>query len=191
MNRFAWTVAFLAACHPKVSNDADARYAYLGLDSAVDRAMNLGMDGFNAASSANIDDQQGAGDADGTMVVSGQVDQGASDNKELRLEVAFSGYRDQAVDDDGNDILTVYDTPDSLVQLDISLKGIPDGTFDGTFVGTVVMSDGLEGDLDLDLALAGSLQAGAGDDVERVPGSTTITGTATSDYGVFDVDLTH
>lgn len=182
-------LAVLAGCHPAVSNEADARYAYMGLDGAVDKAMNLGLDGYNAASSANIDDQQGTGDVDGTITVGGQVDQGTSDNKGLRLDVTLVGYRDDIQDDDDEDILTVYDTETPL-DLDITLRNVPDGTFDGTLRGTVIMSDGLEGDLALNLAVSGTLEPAEGDDVQRKAGETVITGTATSDYGVFDVDLT-
>lgn len=39
---------------PAVSSDEQARRAYLGLDKAVGKSMQLGFDGFNSASSANI-----------------------------------------------------------------------------------------------------------------------------------------
>src|SRR5687768_880273 len=99
-------VLSLSAC-TGVKNEAQARYAYLGLDGAIDRAMNLGLAGYNAADSANIDDQTADGGEAGTMVVSGQVDQGSSDNKGLRLFVALEGYRDTVDDDNGDPILTV------------------------------------------------------------------------------------
>ena len=53
----------------EVANEESAQYAYLGLDGAVDRALQLGFDGFNAAKSANIPEQTGDGDAAGTMTV--------------------------------------------------------------------------------------------------------------------------
>jgi len=55
--------------------------------------MQLGFDGFNSASSANIATQTAAGAKSGTLTVTGQVDQGASANKGMRLQVALaSGY---------------------------------------------------------------------------------------------------
>lgn len=180
----------LAACGSNVADEAAARYAYLGLDGAVTRATNLGLQGFNLASNANIDDQTGAGDESGTMVVGGQVDQGVSDNKGLRLDVVLEAYRDAQRDDDDEPILTVYDTvEDAPLQLDVLLRDLPDGTFDGTLVGTVLMSEDLEGEVELDLRVVGELEE-ADVGVARVEGATRVTGTATSPYGVFDVDLT-
>ena len=43
-----------SGCGSGVSSDEQARRAYVGLDVAIDKAINLGFDGFNAASSANI-----------------------------------------------------------------------------------------------------------------------------------------
>src|SRR5258708_4492138 len=63
-----------------VQSEADARAAYLGLDPSIDRAIGLGFDGFNSASSANISPQTGKGALAGTLTVTGQVDQGASPN---------------------------------------------------------------------------------------------------------------
>src|SRR5687768_13934921 len=57
----------------------DARRAYLGLDESIEKTLDLGMLGFNAASSANIPTQNGEGDVSGTITIDGQVDQGASD----------------------------------------------------------------------------------------------------------------
>jgi hypothetical protein len=53
------------------------------------------------------------------------------------------------------------------------------------------MTGDLEGEAVLDLSFSGALQPVAGtDDVERVPGSTTVTGTVTSGDGVYVVDIT-
>lgn len=185
-------VLALSACHG-VQNEADARYAYLGLEDGIDRAMALGLQGFNLASSANIDPQQAAGDEGGTMVVSGQVDQGASDNKELRLDVALTDYQDAVLDDNDDPILTVYNTVDAApMALDLSLRNIPAGTLDGTLVGLAIASNALEGDVELNLVITGSLEAipGQADAIQLVTGQTHVTGTATSDYGVFDIDVT-
>ena len=55
-----------------VTNPEDARDSYLGIDLAIPKALNLGMDGFNAATSANIAPQTGTGDVQGTLVVGGE-----------------------------------------------------------------------------------------------------------------------
>ena len=47
----------LTWCHgDEIDSDEAARAAYLGLDGVIEKALNLGMDGYNAASSANIPD---------------------------------------------------------------------------------------------------------------------------------------
>ena len=53
------------------------------------------------ASSANIPEQTGAGELSGTMTISGQVDQGASANKGMRLEMSLAGdYADVILEGD-------------------------------------------------------------------------------------------
>lgn len=87
----------LAACGDGVTDARSARAAYLGLDAAVEKALNLGFKGFNEATSANIPPQATTGDVRGTMDVTGKVDQGASANKGMRLDVALTEYQDFAV----------------------------------------------------------------------------------------------
>ncbi len=178
-----------AGCSNAVRNEHDAALAYLGLDAGITRAMNLGLDGYNAASSANIDAQSAGGDIGGTMTVTGQVDQGSSDNKELRLEVALEGYLDDTVDGDTPFEVTYDSDPQAPLALDISLRDIPDGTLTGTFVGDVGISGDLGGIVSLDVALDGTIEAGVDDTVARTEGETHITGSATSDYGSYAIDL--
>lgn len=175
----------LASCGAGVSSDEQARRAYLGLDAAIDKALTLGFQGYNTASSANIAPQTASGAAGGTLTVTGQVDQGASSNKGMRLEAAMTDYSD-----DGT--LRYATSPPAPPQLVLSLKMIPTGTLDGALKGTFGMSGALEGTVRLDLALTGMLQAAAADPqkVERKPGTTHITGTATSPAGVYTVDVT-
>ncbi|MBT8496466.1 MAG: hypothetical protein KJO07_25690 [Deltaproteobacteria bacterium] len=182
-----------------IDSDTEARWAYLGFDAAVDRAINLGFDGFNAASSANIPTQSGVGAETGTMDVDGQVDQGASANKEMRLLVSLVEYRDGEVVDAETDarIDLTYDTADGEpLDLDISLRNIPDGTFTGTMVGTMLVTgteiDGPDFDAvgDFDLALSGDIQDDGGGAILRTPGTLTITGTVTSGDGVYEVNTT-
>jgi len=186
-----------AACggdDDEVSSDEEARRAYLGLDNSVEKALNLGMDGYNAADNANIPDQSDVGDIDGTIVVSGQVDSGASDNKEMRLYVSMVAYTDGpfAVDEDSEEEIDItYDTDDAaLPYLALSLRDIPNGTFTGTLTGDYAMAGDLEGDVTLDLTMSGEIEGPDADTIERVIGTTHVTGTASAGDGTYEVDLT-
>jgi hypothetical protein len=179
----------------EVGSEDDARIAYLGVDQVVTKALALGFLGFNAASSANIPPQSDDGDEAGTIDVTGQVDQGASDNKGMRLAVALEDYSDGAIDDpetDEDDQIEIqYATDDgSPLTLELSLRNIPDGTVTGTLAGTVVMTGDLEGNLELDVTLAGEIESDGSGGTQRVEGSTDVDGTAKGDNGTFDVDAT-
>jgi hypothetical protein len=174
----------LAACgKDNVSSAADAKNAYLGLDASIDKAIQLGFDGFNSANSANISPQTANGTKTGTLTVTGQVDQGTSTNKGMRLFTGYAGYSD-----DG--LITYQTDPAALPALNMQLKNIPTGTLSGTLVGSVTMSGTYKGALALNLVFSGMLQAGAGNTVQRQPGTTHVTGTATSQYGTYTVDVT-
>jgi hypothetical protein len=173
-----------AACGPQVNSEEDARRAYLGLDASVDRAITLGFAGFNSAKSANIDPQTAMGGMGGTLTVTGQVDQGASDNKGMRLSTAYSMYTD-----DGK---LVYATPQgALPLLTMQLRKIPNGTLDGTLAGKLLMSGELQGEVTLTLTFTAQLQPDPADmkKVTRKPGTTKVTGTATSPAGVYQVNV--
>lgn len=180
-----------------IDSDEEARRAYLGLDTSIEKSLQLGFDGFNSASSANISPQDGVGDLTGTLTISGQVDQGASANKQMRLYVGMVDYSDGVilVDDDGDEleIDLTYDTSEVQLEqpyLQLSLKEIPDGTFTGTLTGVYLLDGDILGDVELNLTMAGDIQDTGGGVVGRVPGSTTITGTAASGDGVYEVELT-
>ncbi len=178
------------ACNPNVNSERDAARAYLGLEAGITRAVNLGMDGYNSASSANIAPQIADGDLGGTMTVTGQVDQGQSDNKELRLQVALVGYLDDTTDGD-TPFAIIYDTdPTAPPELDVSLRGIPDGTLEATLAGDFAMTNDLEGVVTLDLAITSEIEAGPdGIGVVQKAGTAQVTGTATSGFGSYDVNL--
>jgi hypothetical protein len=166
-----------------VQSEADARAAYLGLDASVDKAIALGFDGFNSASSANIAPQTARGTVAGTMTVTGKVDQGASANKGMRLALELAAYSDVAD--------YVYDTTaGALPALNIDLKGIPTGTLGGSLVGAFTMSGTQKGSVVLNLSFTGQLEAGTGTSVKRKAGTTHITGTAQSPAGTYAVDVT-
>jgi hypothetical protein len=185
-----------------ISSDEEARRAYLGLDGSIETSLNLGFDGFNSASSANIDPQMATGVDTGTLTISGQVDQGASANKEMRLYVGMVDFSDGqftvVVDPDTDHESQVmvdltYNT--SAVQteqpyLHLSLRDIPDGTFTGELTGVYTLAGDIEGDVTLTLTMAGQIMDGGGGLVVRVPGTTTVTGTAMSGDGSYDVNVT-
>lgn len=180
-------VAALAlGCQPppnqSVANEDSARRAYLGLDQAVDRALALGFDGFNAASNANIPEQTDMGDVSGTMVVGGKVDQGASNNKNMDLQVTLTDYSDGPVE--GVDV--VYE---GEAVLDLKMRGLPNADLTGTFTGDFTMTGGLGGIVSLDLDITGKTEEGPDSAIRRQAGTIRVVGTATSDYGVFMIDV--
>lgn len=187
--RLSALVLVLVGCTPAdtgdVNDEASARLAYLGLDGAVGRAIQLGFEGYNAATSANIPQQSQAGDLTGTMIVTGKVDQGSSDNKNMNLNVTLQdGYADVVLE---GDRAVIYDGGPAI--LDMSFKGLPDATLTGTLVGSFVMDGDLVGNVALNLVFTGQTEAGPGGEIVRVPGTVQVTGTATSDYGVFAIDV--
>lgn len=174
-----------------VSSEETARRAWLGLDRSVGKSITLGFSGFNAASSANIPTQMTTGDDGGTLTISGKVDQGASANKGMRLEVAMTGYSDGVVAFDGGTVRLVYSTAEgALPALDLQLRNIPDGTYSGSLGGAYQMSGDLQGSVQLNLSMSGQLENDGTGKVRRKAGSSTITGTATSASGIYQVNVT-
>jgi hypothetical protein len=179
-----------------IDSNEEARRAYLGLDSSIEASLDLGFQGFNAASSANIAPQTAAGAATGTLTVTGQVDQGSSANKGMRLSIGMVDYSDGAVGvatDDGNVAVELtYDTASTAPEqpyLQLSLRDIPDGTFTGELTGRYLLRGDIDGEVELALTFGGDLADAGGGTVDRVPGTTTITGTATSGDGLYEVDV--
>jgi hypothetical protein len=174
-----------------LGSEEDARRAYLGLDQSIEKSLDLGMDGFNAASNANIPTQSGEGDVSGTIVIDGQVDQGASDNKGMRLTVTLEGYSDGVIEQvDDEDVEITYDTrPDDLPDLTLTLRDIPNGTLEGTLVGTYDMHGYIEGTATLDLMMSGPIEDDGNGGITRTVGETQITGVAHSGDYTYDVDV--
>ncbi|MBK7072504.1 MAG: hypothetical protein IPH44_09380 [Myxococcales bacterium] len=190
-------VPLLIACadDDAIDSDEEARRAYLGLDGSVAKSLALGFAGFNAATSANIPPQMTTGDAAGTLAITGQVDQGASANKEMRLYVGMVDYDDGPfpINDAGDTISIHYDTDAATATqpyLHLSLRGIPSGTFTGELTGTYHLTGAIEGDATLDLTMSGALMDDGSGGTLRMPGATTVTGTATSGDGLYQVTLT-
>ena len=190
--------ALFGACSDgdDIDSNEEARRAYFGLDASIEKSLQLGFAGFNAASSANIDPQMMAGDEAGMLTITGQVDQGASANKGMRLHVGMVAYDDGEIvfDDSDHTVDVVFDTdadPATQPALDMQLKGIPDGTLDGTLVGVYGMSGDIEGEATLDLTFSGQLMDVGNGDTARAPGTTHVTGTFdVTDGGTFVVDIT-
>lgn len=190
-------IALLGACggDDTLSSDEEARRAYFGLDESVAASITLGFAGFNAASSANISPQSAVGIVGGTLTVTGQVDQGSSSNKGMRLRVGMVAYTDGVVVIDGQptEIDIIYETatdPAAQPALTMQLKGIPSGTLDGTLIGDYAMTGDIEGTATLNLTFSGKLMDAGGGKVVRVPGMTHVTGTAVSGDGTYAVDVT-
>jgi hypothetical protein len=195
------SIASVACSDDGVSSDEEARRAYLGLDKSIEKSLNLGFQGFNLAKSANIDPQMMPGDDAGMLTISGQVDQGSSDNKGMRLNIQLVDYDDGAIviNDDDDKIDIVYNTSlDTAAQpyLNLKLSNVPTGTLTGTLnsntnmTGVYLLSGAIKGELRLNLTINGMLMAGPDNTVLRVPGSTTVVGTATNeDGGVYDINL--
>ncbi|MFN0249636.1 MAG: hypothetical protein ACKV2T_22320 [Kofleriaceae bacterium] len=191
-------VAFVTACTDDAAIDSneEARRAYLGLDTSIAKSINLGFQGFNTAQSANIAPQSTSGMLAGMLTVTGQVDQGNSVNKGMRLHIGMVAYTDGeiVIDEEGNTIEITYDTdPVADLQpfLSMQLKNIPTGTLDGTLTGTYLMTGGITGEAELNLTFTGTLMDDGNGGVVRATGSTHVTGTVvTPDDGTFDVDIT-
>ncbi len=186
---FALLLSATFACSSDNSNTAvtsadTAKTAYIGLDASIDKAISLGFAGFNAASSANIPPQTANGNVGGTLIVSGQVDRGASANKTMNLTEAMTAYTD-----DGK---ITYGTTATAPALSMKLANIPTGTMNGTLAGTYSMTGTLTGSVSLNVSFTAGLMAGDGGNttVARKPGTTHITGTATSGNGTYAIDIT-
>jgi hypothetical protein len=184
MRSLALALVVLTSCGSSVSSMETAKTAYLGLDPSIDKAITLGFQGFNTAQGANISPQSSAGGAGGTITVTGQVDQGSSPNKTMRLQEALVQYSD-----DGT--VTYSTASGSPPELDMDLKNIPTGTVTGSLVGDYTMTGALAGPVTLDLGFSSQLEAATPpDQVQRKPGTTHIVGTATAGGGTYSIDIT-
>lgn len=189
----------LAACgSDDISSDEEARRAYFGIDQSIEKSLALGFAGFNAATSANIPPQMTTGTVGGMLTITGQVDQGSSANKGMRLRVGMVDYTDGALviqDAMGTETIDVditYNTSADVTMqpyLDLKLMSIPNGTFSGTLTGTYTMRGDIEGDATLTLTFSGMIKDDGTGKTIRAPGTTTVTGTATSGDGTYDVSL--
>ena len=198
--RTSYLLAFLvlAACgsdNNSVDSNEQARRAYLGLDKSVSKSLALGFQGYDMASNANIPPQMTAGDAGGTLNITGKVDQGNPSQATMDLNVGMVKYTDGKVmiDDKGHTISVTYDTNTDVTMqplLSLKLNASSGNSITGTLMGDYTMSGDLKGTVTLDLTITGTF-SGSGTNVQRVPGSTTVTGTAVnSGGGMYTVNVT-
>jgi hypothetical protein len=187
----------VAACGNSNSVDSNeqARRAYLGLDKSVSKSLTLAFQGYDAASSANIPPETGTGDASGMLTITGQVSHGNPSQATMTLAVGMTDYSDGPIKiNDKNDTISVtYATAtDTTAQpvLNLKLNASAGSSITGSLVGDYTMTGDLKGTITLNLMISGTF-TGTGTTVARVPGSTTVMGTATnSDGGVYQVNLT-
>ncbi len=180
----------------EIDSNEEARRAYLGLNASIEKALNLGFVGYNTANSANIDPQATAGVATGSLTITGQVDQSASDNKGMRLRVGMVDYSDGpvvvVVDEEELEVDLTYDTTEVTANqpyLQLSLRDFPNGTLTGSLTGVYLLHGAIEGDVTLDLMMTGTTVDGGNQTIVRPPGSTHVTGSATSGDGRYMVDV--
>jgi len=181
-------LAAFAACGNDVSSTDDAQKAYLGLDTSVDKAIQLGFEGYNevgGAPGANITSHGLDGGTSGTLSVTGTVNNSNSPNKGMRLDEVLSNYSD-----DGK--ITYNTDVNAKPAVVINLRGVgtATGTLDGSLSGSFMMSGGLTGQVSLALTFAGDILTATDGGVSRKSGTTHITGTATSPAGTYSVDVT-
>jgi hypothetical protein len=198
-NQLAYPIALVialvtsAGCdNGSVQSDEQARRAYLGLDKSISKSLALGFMGYNAASNANIPTEMTSGDAGGTLTITGQVAQGNPGESSMKLNVGMMMYSDGkiTVDDKGDTIMITYDTNSAAEPLlSLKLNTSAGNTLDGTLTGDYTMAGDLKGTVTLNLTLSGKF-SGTAPNVTRVTGSTTVTGTAVSGGGTYNVNTT-
>lgn len=168
-----------------VNSDEQARRAYLGLDKSISKSLALGFMGYDAATNANIPTQMTAGDATGTLTITGHVDQGTPGQASMGLAPAMTTYSDGKimVDDKGNTITVTYATDMAAPpSLSLKLNSSAGDTLTGSLDGDYDMSGDLQGKVTLNLQISGTF-SGTAPNVMRVVGSTTVTGTAVNSSG--------
>jgi hypothetical protein len=168
-----------------VNSNDQARRAYLGLDKSISKSLALGFAGYNAATNANIPTEMAAGDATGTLTVTGHVDQGNPSQVSMGLSIAMAMYSDGKVtfDDMGDSTNLTYATSAAaLPSLSLKLNSSAGDTLTGSLAGDYTMTGDLQGTVTLNLQIDGKF-SGTAPNVMRVAGSTTVTGTAVNSGG--------
>jgi hypothetical protein len=177
--------------HEGASQELQASLAYVGMNNAIAKSLDLSFDGFNNAGSSTIPPQSATGDKSGILTITGEVDQGASSTKGMRLRMSMIDYSDgtATLPDDEGKAAIAYRTSDATLApaLVLTLRNIPNGTYSGTFVGSIVMLGDVEATVSLNLSLSGQFEDDGTGKLRRKAGTTAITGTAA--VGVYTVNV--
>ena len=177
--------AALGGCDDSTGNEAID--AYEGIDPALDRMLQLGFVGFNAASGDTLPEQLATGAASGSMVVNGKVSVGNAVDRDLRLTTLITNYSDGPA---GPDALAINYNATAVIIAEMTMTGLPDATLTGTITGTIGMSGELTGTLTLDLTITGQTEEDANGDVQIKTGTLHLSGSASSQNGLHTVDVT-
>ncbi len=194
-------LVFSAACSSSsnsVDSNEQARRAYLGLDKSISKSLALAFQGYDAATNANIPAQMTMGDAmpGGTLTISGKVDSGTCSQLSMGLDVGMVKYTDGpfVIDSKNNKISVTYDTSTDTTKqplLSIKLNASAGNSISASLMGDYTMTGDIKGTVTLDLTITGTFSGTCPNAVMRVPGSTTVTGTAVnSSGGMYTVNVT-
>lgn len=167
-----------------LSPEEAVKQAYLGLDSSLDKTLGLAFTGFNESKDTDVPQQTAHGAWTGSMAILGTVEKTGTTDATLKLVEGMKEYCD-----DGKH---TYDTTSSnLPVLQLELKNMPIGTFTGSLTGEFTASDGVAGQVVLDLTFEGVVEPiSGGTKVAPKSGATHITGTTTLNSATYDVDKT-
>ncbi len=193
-------LVFSAACSSSDSVDSNeqARRAYLGLDKSISKSLALAFAGYDAATNANIPTQMTMGDAmpGGTLTITGKVDSGTCSQLSMGLDVGMVKYTDGpfVIDSKNDKISVTYDTSTTVASqplLSIKLNGSSGNSINASLMGDYTMTGDIKGTVTLDLTIVGTFSGTCPNAVQRVSGSTTVTGTVVnSSGGMYSVNVT-
>lgn len=197
MRNIAWILLLaLAACGSdnSVDSNTQAKRAYLGLDKSISKSLQLAFAGYDAATNANIPTQMANGDKTGMLVIGGKVDSGNCSQLSMGLDVGMTNYSDGAFMDGNTTLNVTYATSTDVTMqplLSIKLNGSSGNAINATLMGDYTMTGDIKGTVTLDLTITGTFSGTCPSAVMRVPGSTTVSGTAVnSSGGMYSVNVT-
>jgi hypothetical protein len=176
-------ILLVAGCHSdEVDSEKKAANAYLGLDGLVETSIDLGFKGISDTNGATIPAEMASGLKSGTVTVTGTVDQGVSQNKNMYLKLALVKF--------SNDGHVTYDAPvEGKPQPALDMRIAKAASLSGTLMGEFAMSGDLKGSVILMLTFTSTLETGADSKLHRKAGTTHVTGTAMSSAGTYNVDI--
>ncbi|MGE5186047.1 MAG: hypothetical protein ACM31C_28520, partial [Acidobacteriota bacterium] len=122
------------------------------------------------------------------LTISGKVDSGNCSQLSMGLDVGMVKYTDGPfeIDSKNNKMSVTYDTSTDVTMqplLSIKLNGSSGNSINASLMGDYTMTGDLKGTVTLDLTITGTFSGTCPNAVMRVPGSTTVTGTAVNSSG--------